>query len=1156
MTPASRVARRAGQLLGTATLLCLAVACSPATTLPVGAVCTLDEACGSGYCEPDFGVATAISHCRDPDADPDGDGLLNFAERLAHSNPGSADTDGDGIADGVEWGPITAVPRDRDGDGKADLIEHDTADADADCLPDVDDRKDGTVATPAELAAAGCRLGVCALAAAARCEAGVVLCEPPADAGHEPDGETSCDGQDNDCDGLTDEELDGLAGPVCGDQGVCSSGAAARCVGGQWLCNLALLPGWESVEKTCDGRDNDCDGQTDEAPICDDGIPCTIDSCDPNVGCLHAPDHKACQDGNPCTVDACDARLGCQTVPRVGTCDDGNPCTTGESCQGTSCIGGTPTPCEDGSSCTANPCDPAKGCLAVPVSPGSACKPVDACQVIGSCVLGVCQPTQAKNCDDGNPCTLDTCDNTDGSCGHGAVPGPCDDGSACTTDDSCVGKLCIGVALPTCCTEDTDCADDNACSDDRCVGGGCINDVTPMNGLPCDDDNACTAASACAAGSCVATLNIDCDDGEPCTVEFCNGQKGCQKLALGDGASCDDGDVCNGVALCSAGLCVASNVLDCDDDNPCTDDTCDAKAGCVHLHNAVGCDDGNACTQSDACAAGACSGTAVLCNDDQSCTDDACSVQAGCIYSAISGPCDDGDACTQGDACNGAQGCVGSAVDCDDGQPCTADGCDPGTGCSHDGTPLQGRWCDDGDNCTVGETCDAGACVPATAITCDDGNPCTTGSCNPATGQCVTALQNKACVTPTGCASDAVCSNGVCAGKAIKNCCTQTSGCQDDNPCTLDSCDKPTGVCSHLALTGLACSDGSACTVGEKCAAGFCYGGGALTCDDANECTTDACLPSKGCVFSPRDAEPCPDGDACNGVELCDSGACAAATAPDCNDGQSCTIDSCNPSVGCLHQPQVGKACDDGSACTTFDTCTAAGACVGKASTAVGCCAVQADCDDGFACTIDSCGEGARCVHSPRVCDEATGCAVRTCMQGSCQTRQRCESPTLLDAPIEGSGSMPAGWIAESPSGPSVSAWSMAAAGSGLVAGSERALHATLGAGSSHARLPPLRLQKGAYRLELLLLLDGPASCAQSRFDATLGGQSLTKVCGATTGVQALALPFEVTATGEVALGVRYTASAPQDTTRGAFVDAVRVLALPDASCVCSGDGK
>jgi len=88
--------------------------------------------------------------------------------------------------------------------------------------------------------------------------------------------ETLCDGRDNDCDGLTDEEL---APPRCREQrGVCE-GSVARCGGSAgWLDCTAQDFGrrYETGELQCDGRDNDCDGLTDE------------DACLPDAGPIAA----------------------------------------------------------------------------------------------------------------------------------------------------------------------------------------------------------------------------------------------------------------------------------------------------------------------------------------------------------------------------------------------------------------------------------------------------------------------------------------------------------------------------------------------------------------------------------------------------------------------------------------------------------------------------------------------------------------------------------------------------------------------------------------------------------------------------------------------------------------------------------------------------
>ncbi|RMG11723.1 MAG: hypothetical protein D6729_17615 [Deltaproteobacteria bacterium] len=106
-----------------------------------------------------------------------------------------------------------------------------------------------------------------------------------------------CDGEDNDCDGLTDEALactctEGETRPCGLSLGACTQGVQ-RCTGGQWgACEDAVGPATE----ICNGVDDDCDGSTDEGTgggSCYSGPPGTegvgrcragLRTCDPDTG--------------------------------------------------------------------------------------------------------------------------------------------------------------------------------------------------------------------------------------------------------------------------------------------------------------------------------------------------------------------------------------------------------------------------------------------------------------------------------------------------------------------------------------------------------------------------------------------------------------------------------------------------------------------------------------------------------------------------------------------------------------------------------------------------------------------------------------------------------------------------------------------------------
>ena len=87
-------------------------------------------------------------------------------------------------------------------------------------------------------------------------------------------------------------------------------------------------------------------------------------------------------------------------------------------------------------------------------------------------------------------------------------------------------------------------------------------------------------------------------DGKECGDDGCGGICG----------ECDDGNICNGVENCIGSLCSKGDSLVCEDDNQCTEDSCDPEAGCLFTNVESACDDGDECTNGDVCHEGVCAG--------------------------------------------------------------------------------------------------------------------------------------------------------------------------------------------------------------------------------------------------------------------------------------------------------------------------------------------------------------------------------------------------------------------------------------------------------------------------------------------------------------------------------------------------------------------
>jgi len=441
---------------------------------------------------------------------------------------------------------------------------------------------------------------------------------------------------------------------------------------------------------------------------------------------------------------------------------------------------------------------------------------LDTC--LNDCVIDLCAD---KVCDDGDHCNgEETCDPETGDCLEGESPIVADEflctidecasdtgeithtpsGEACISENPCLTGMCDFGSIKAdddgCVFEEVEngpnegCSDQNPCTSDSCLDGACDNELLSADELSEMD---------LTVNDCICVTNADCEDLED--GDLCNGTLLCDAadepsvcgLVPGSVKDYDDGEFCNGMETCDPATgemvegeppieddgidCTVDSCDEetdlvvhaptdqlCDDENPCTDDACDAALGCIHTNNSLECDDEDFCTTEDLCVEGECIGVTIpeWCDDDNFCTEDICDPVDGCKHNPLEIPCDDNDACTVADLC--------------------------GNGSCEPGAPLV---CDNSDACDGEETCDsAQGCIAGIAPICDDANICN---------------GMEGCDATLGCQS----------GESLD--------CNDENPCTDDSCDPEAG-CLYVPSEA-DCDDGDECTIGDACALGECAPG-------------------------------------------------------------------------------------------------------------------------------------------------------------------------------------------------------------------------------------------------------------------------------------------------------------------------------------------
>ncbi len=290
------------------------------------------------------------------------------------------------------------------------------------------------------------------------------------------------------------------AGACVDDEDVAHCGTCANRCGVNQTCEPGTPPTCqcEDAYGNCDGMPG-CETRIANDPLhcgrcmnpCPGGQACLgFDGTDPtSAACRACSGMTDCNDGLPCTNDSCMAGE-CSNLPNATSClIDGSCHAMGEVA--------TTMPCAQ--------CNPANSGTMWSPNPGASCASFDTdyCTVSEMCgaAVGQCDASM-RDCAGGGPapCTVTACDEATDSCGSSIMTGTCAIESTCFAD---------GALRPT-----------NACQ--ACTAMTSQTAWTARTGSTCDDGLYCTNPDSCtAAGTCSGTPR-NCDDGKACTTDTCD----------------------------------------------------------------------------------------------------------------------------------------------------------------------------------------------------------------------------------------------------------------------------------------------------------------------------------------------------------------------------------------------------------------------------------------------------------------------------------------------------------------------------------------------------------------------------------------------------------------------------------------------------------
>jgi hypothetical protein len=303
-----------------------------------------------------------------------------------------------------------------------------------------------------------------------------------------------------------------------------------------------------------------------------------------------------------------------------------------------------------------------------------------------------------------------------GACAQGTTEFPADDGSAGGDGGAggSDGGLGGSAGASPCGIDCSDVQPPDACHVSVCNEDSGVCEIVPGNdGATCEDGFFCTVDDTCMAGTCVGGPANTCGlTAEACNLVGCDEQTdACIQTPLVNGTSCVSDNLCLLGSTCQNGLCVGGTLDDCffEPTPACHTSTCNPATGdCEAMPDASL--DGSACPPDPL---------------------DPCTINRTCLAGACQGGV--------------PKDCSGLTSGCNLGI------CDTATGNCVAQPVMAGDPCDDLNNCTVGETCNAGMCNGGMPISaCVGGDFCCPSGCTEATdSDCSCSVNLALSATPS-----------------------------------------------------------------------------------------------------------------------------------------------------------------------------------------------------------------------------------------------------------------------------------------------------------------------------------------------------------------------------------------------------------------------